>query len=317
MMFDVTIWGALVAGLLSFLSPCVLPLVPAYLGFLGGTTIDQLTDDAGKEGWGDRLIKYALVTIVSLMILSWLLPFLYQLVMSGSGATLSAGVGETMRLIAMVMTIAIIFFALLSLKGPKRRVLLASFFFVLGLTVVFVSLGAAASFIGGFIAVYKNELGMAAGVLIILFGLHFLGVVRIPLLYRSARMDVQLESASFAGAFLMGMAFAFGWTPCVGPVLAPILTLAASSDSVSQGVGLLFIYSMGLGIPFVMAAILVTPFMGFIGKFRKHLSSVEKVMGLLMIITGVLFITGSFGYFGINSIGVWILDMFPALATLG
>ncbi len=251
-MFDITIWGALIAGLISFLSPCVLPLVPAYLGFLGGTTIDQLTEDGGEID-----------------------------------------------------------------SGAKRRVILAALFFVLGLTAVFVTLGAAASFIGGLLAVYKNELGMIAGVLIIIFGLHFIGIVKIPLLYRSARMDVQMESASFIGAFLMGMAFAFGWTPCVGPVLAPILTLAGNSETVSQGVGLLFIYSMGLGIPFVLAAVLVTPFMGFMAKFRKHLMTVEKIMGLLLVITGVLFISGSFGYFGINSIGVWILDMFPWLATLG
>ncbi len=317
MIFDITIWGALVAGLLSFLSPCVLPLVPAYLGFLGGTTIDQLTDDSGVESRGDRLVKYALITIISLMILSWLLPFVYGLFVQQGHSSQVAGIGEIMRWLALALTILIILLALVSLKGAKRRVLLASFFFVLGLTAVFVSLGAAASFIGSFIAVYKNELGMAAGALIIVFGLHFLGILRIPLLYRSARMDVQLESASFAGAFLMGMAFAFGWTPCVGPVLAPILTLAGSSESVTQGVGLLFIYSMGLGIPFVMAAIMVTPFMGFMSKFRKHLTTVEKVMGLLMIITGILFITGSLGYFGINSIGVWILDMFPSLATLG
>ena len=253
MMFDITIWGALIAGLISFLSPCVLPLVPAYLGFLGGTTIDQLTGEGGGE--------------VD--------------------------------------------------SAAKRRVIFAALFFVLGLTAVFVSLGAAASYIGGFLAIYKNELGMLAGVFIIIFGLHFLGILKIPLLYSSARVDVQMESASLAGAFLMGMAFAFGWTPCVGPVLAPILTLAGNSETVMQGVGLLFIYSMGLGIPFVVAAIAITPFMGFMVKFRKHMATVEKVMGLLLIITGVLFITGSFGYFGINSIGVWILDTFPALATLG
>ncbi len=252
MMFDITVWGALIAGLISFLSPCVLPLVPAYLGFLGGTTIDQI---------------------------------------SGEGDEVDA--------------------------GAKRRVILASLFFVLGLTAVFVTLGAAASFLGGLLAVYKNELGMIAGVLIIIFGLHFLGILKIPLLYRSAKVDVQMESASFIGAFLMGMAFAFGWTPCVGPVLAPILTLAGNSDSMMEGVGLLFVYSMGLGIPFVLAAIAITPFMGFMVKFRKHLMTVERIMGLLLIITGTLFITGSLGYFGINSIGVWILDLFPALATLG
>lgn len=250
--FDISIGGALIAGLISFLSPCVLPLVPAYLGFLGGTTIDQLT---------------------------------------GEGNEVDA--------------------------GAYRRVITAAVAFVLGLTLVFVLLGAAASVIGGVLATYKNELAMAAGVLIIVFGLHFLGILRIPLLYRSARVDVQMEGASLVGAFLMGMAFAFGWTPCVGPVLAPILTLAGSKETILQGVGLLFVYSMGLGIPFILAAVAVTPFMSFMKRFRKHMHTVEMVMGLLLVITGALFISGSLGYMGINSIGNWLLDTFPFLATLG
>jgi len=130
-------------------------------------------------------------------------------------------------------------------------------------------------------------------------------------------MDVQMESASLIGAYLMGMAFAFGWTPCVGPVLAPILTMAGNSETVMQGIILLLFYSMGLGIPFIAAAVAVTPFMSFMARFRKHLMTVEKIMGVLLVVTGVLFITGSQGYFGINSIGVWLLDWFPGLAELG
>ncbi len=251
-----------------------------------------------------------------LLVAGLLLPYLNTWLVGLPTSTV-AFTGKVMTWAALIIVITIIVVALVLFKASKRKVLLASLFFVMGLTVVFVSLGAAASFIGGFLAVYKNELGMAAGVLIILFGLHFLGILRIPLLYRSAKVDVQMESATLAGAFLMGLAFAFGWTPCVGPVLAPILTLAGNSDTVSQGIGLLFIYSMGLGIPFVLAAVTIAPFMGFMAKFRKHMSKVEKVMGVLMVVTGVLFITGSFGYFGINSIGVWILDLFPALGTLG
>ncbi len=316
MMFDITIWGALIAGLISFLSPCVLPLVPAYLGFLGGTTIDQLTGEDGKVDQTDKLVKASLAIALLLLIVGLLLPYLNSLLI-GLSSPMVASIGKIMTWSSLIIVILLILLALIFFKGSKRKVLLASLFFVLGLTAVFVSLGAAASFIGGFIAIYKNELGMVAGVFIIIFGLHFLGILKIPLLYRSAKVDVQVKSATLAGAFLMGMAFAFGWTPCVGPVLAPILTLAGNSETISQGVGLLFIYSMGLGIPFVLAAIAITPFMGFMGKFRKHMAKVEKVMGLLLIITGVLFITGSFGYFGINSIGVWILDAFPFLATLG
>ena len=249
---DVGIWGAALAGLISFLSPCVLPLVPPYLGFLGGTTIDQLTDES-QEGLSQAYI----------------------------------------------------------------RVIIAALFFVLGFTTVFVSLGAAASFFGRFIAQHKGEFAIVAGVFIILFGLHFLGILRIPLLYRQARVDADVQSASFLGAYLMGLAFAFGWTPCVGPVLATILTFAASEATVMKGVGLLLVYSMGLGIPFVLAAVAIRPFMGFMQRFRRHMGTVEKVMGLLLVITGVLFITGSLGYFGINSIGNWLLETFPIFENIG
>jgi len=315
MSFDITIWGALVAGLISFLSPCVLPLVPAYLGFLGGTTIDQISDDATQGSWLDRGIPLALLMAALFLLVGILGPYLYSVFVGVS--SLIDAIGHYMSLGSMLIAMAIIVLGLVFFRGAKQRVLLAAVFFVFGLTAVFVTLGAASSFIGGFLAVYKNELGMAAGVLIIIFGLHFLGVIRIPLLYRSARVDVQMEGASLLGAFLMGMAFAFGWTPCVGPVLAPILMLAGSSDTLMQGVGLLFIYAMGLGIPFVLAAVAVTPFMGFMTKFRKHMHTVEIIMGILLVITGVLFITGSFGYFGINSIGVWLIDLFPFLTSLG
>ena len=324
--FDITIWGALIAGLISFLSPCVLPLVPAYLGFLGGTTIDQLTGEGdGKDSIDTWVLRFLVVAglmllfgkLLPALLLGWVLPHILDLPTLANVTPIIISIGKILLWTAFAIAISLIIFGLVTFKGAKRRVLLASVFFVLGLTAVFVSLGAAASFIGGFIAQYKNELGIVAGVLIIIFGLHFLGILKIPLLYRSAKIDVQMESASFIGAFMMGMAFAFGWTPCVGPVLAPILTLAGNSETIFQGVGLLFVYAMGLGIPFILAALAITPFMGFMAKFRKHMSTVEKVMGLLLIITGILFISGSLGYFGINSIGVFILDFFPSLASLG
>jgi cytochrome c-type biogenesis protein len=237
--------GVALAGMVSFLSPCVLPLVPPYLGYLGGTTIDQIgsRDAADARVWG--------------------------------------------------------------------RVVLASVFFVLGFTTVFVGFGAGASIFGQWIQAHKSELSIVAGLIIIAFGLHFLGVVRIPLLYREARMHAASQDASHAGAYIMGLAFAFGWTPCIGPVLATVLTLAANEASLGAGVRLLFVYSLGLGIPFILAAVAIRPFLHFLNRFRKHLGRVEMVMGLLLIATGVLILTG-----GLNWFGTWMLEHVPALGRI-
>lgn len=245
-MGDLNIYfGVAMAGLVSFLSPCVLPLVPPYLGYLGGTTIDQLS---GEEGV-DRQV--------------W------------------------------------------------RRVVAASVFFVLGFTTVFVGLGAGASMFGQFIQTWRAELAMVAGVIIILFGLHFLGILKIPLLYSEARYHGEMPAASFAGAYLLGLAFAFGWTPCVGPILATVLALAAQEASLSAGVKLLFAYSLGLGIPFILAAVAIGPFMRFLSRFRRHLGTMEKVMGVLLVITGLMFLTGSMNWFG-----QWLIENVPVLARL-
>ncbi|MGE0630304.1 MAG: cytochrome c biogenesis CcdA family protein, partial [Hyphomicrobiaceae bacterium] len=154
-------------------------------------------------------------------------------------------------------------------------------------------------------------LSIADGIIIVLFGLHFLGILRIHLLYKEARFHTRLEGVSLIGAYVIGLAFAFGWTPCIGPILAAVLTLAAQDASVGTGVKLLFAYSLGLGIPFVLAAVAIRPFMGFMHRFRRHLGTVEKVMGALLIITGLLFLTGS-----MNIVGQWLLDNFPGLAML-
>ena len=239
-------FGVALAGLVSFLSPCVLPLVPPYLGYLGGTTIDQMTSEDGLE---DHV---------------W------------------------------------------------RRVVISSLFFVLGFTTVFVGLGASASVVGQLIQTYKAELAMAAGVVIILFGLHFLGVLRIPLLYTDTRYHhVDMSGASYAGAYVIGLAFAFGWTPCIGPILATVLALAANEASLGAGVRLLAVYSLGLGVPFVLAAIAIRPFLSFMQRFRRHLGTMEKVMGVLLIITGLLFLTGSINWFG-----QWLIETFPALGQI-
>lgn len=243
---DVTYIGALLAGLISFLSPCVLPLVPPYLCYLGGTTFEQLS-----------------------------------------------GEGE-------------------AAEGVNTRVVMASVAFVLGFTTVFVMLGATATFIGQLVAENLNLLAKIAGVAIIVFGLHFLGLFKIPLLHREMRSQAPAAPAGLAGAYIIGLAFALGWTPCIGPVLAAILAVAAGEDTVGQGVRLLAVYSLGLGIPFIAAAIAFRPFMGFLERFRRHLGAVEKVMGGLLVVTGVMFLTGS-----MNVLSLWLLEAFPSLAYIG
>lgn len=244
---DVSYAGALLAGLLSFLSPCVLPLVPPYLCFIGGVTFEQLTSDR---------------------------------------QTADAEV--------------------------KRRVLWAALAFVLGFAVVFTAFGATASAIGKLIAQHGDLLAKIAGGIIIILGLHFLGLFKIGLLQREARFHPEQKPTSLIGAFIIGVAFAFGWTPCVGPALAAILFVAGSEDDVLYGASLLLVYALGIGIPFILAALAIGPFMGFMQRFRRYLHRIEQVMGGLLVLTGILFITGS-----MNEIGFWLLETFPALGRIG
>ena len=193
----------------------------------------------------------------------------------------------------------------------RKRVFLSAICFVLGLATVFVALGATASAVGQAMGQYKDLFTKLGGALIVIFGLHFIGVIKIPLLYREARVDAGNGGGGFVGAYLMGLAFAFGWTPCVGPILAAILFQAAQADTLSTGVLLLFVYSMGLGLPFLIAAAFINPFLRFMQKFKRHLGTVEKVMGGLLILVGVLFITGGFTTFS-----YWMLETFPGLASI-
>lgn len=241
--------GVALAGLVSFLSPCVLPLVPPYLGYLGGTTFEELSHEDGLE------------------------------------------------------------------HKVWRRVVLASIFFVLGFTTVFIALGASASLIGQFIQTWRAELSIAAGTVIILFGLHFLGLLRIPFLLVEKRYQHDNEGASLAGAYVMGLAFAFGWTPCIGPILSTVLALAANEASLGAGVRLLAVYSLGLGIPFVLAAVAIRPFLSFMQRFRRHLGLMEKIMGALLVLTGIA-ILNVFDWFSIQALGQWLIETFPSLARV-
>ena len=225
MLGDVSLFGAFLAGLVSFLSPCVLPLVPAYLSFLGGTSLQE---------------------------------------MHGENSTLS-------------------------LKS-RSRIILAAVFFVLGLATIFISLGAVITTFGSAVADYKEVFLRVGGGFIIIFGLHFLGILRIPFLYRQARYESTVEPATLIGAYLMGIFFAFGWTPCVGPILSAILMMAADTATLSKGITMLTAYTIGLGIPFVLAAVSISFFMNFLNKFKQHLDVVEKIMGALLVVIGLLFL---------------------------
>lgn len=243
MSLDVSLGAAFLAGLLSFLSPCILPLVPPFLCYMAGV----------------------------------------------SAADLAAGE-----------------------SAPRGRVMTAALAFVAGFTTVFVALGATASALGKAVAPYISTLSMAAGALIVLMGLHFLGVIRIPLLYRSATIDVAAKPAGLLGAFVMGLAFAFGWTPCAGPILAAVLFMAGAEDTVMRGVALLLAYAAGTGVPFLIAAAFTGQFMKALQRFRAHLGTVEKVMGGFLIATGLIFLTGA-----MPTISFWLLEKFPALGKVG
>jgi cytochrome c-type biogenesis protein len=243
-MADIALPAVFMAGLISFLSPCVLPLAPPYLTYLAGASIDQMT-------------------------------------------------GETVD------------------QAVRRRAVLAALLFVLGFATVFILLGATASVLGRTLREHLDLLTTIAGIAIIIMGLHFMGVFRIGLLYREARFESPAARGMWS-AYLMGLAFAFGWTPCIGPVLAAVLSVAGREESVGRGAILLAVYSAGLGVPFLLAAFAMRPFLRFLSRFRGHLGTVEKVMGGLLVLTGVAFLTGA-----MTDLSFWLLEAFPALGRLG
>jgi cytochrome c-type biogenesis protein len=243
MLQSVTLPAAAIAGLLSFLSPCVLPLVPPYLTFLAGTTIEEAASHREARA--------------------------------------------------------------------RRDIFLTAVLFVLGFSTVFVGLGATASSFGQLLHQYSSALSVLAGIAVVVMGLHFLGAFHFALFYREARVDVQ-RPAGLWGSYIMGLAFGFGWTPCIGPILAAILAVAASQQTVAKGILLLVFYSAGLGVPFLLAALAFEPFVRVSKRFRAYLGAIERVIGALLVATGIGFLTGS-----IQDVSAWLLQTFPAFANLG
>jgi cytochrome c-type biogenesis protein len=241
---DVSLAAALFAGVLSFLSPCVLPLVPPYLVYLAGASLERLADEEPEP---------------------------------------------------MV----------------RADTVFAALLFVAGFSTVFIALGASASAIGALLQAWSNQLRIVAGIVIIVMGLHFLGLTRLAILMREKRAPMA-RPVGLWGAYVMGLAFAFGWTPCIGPILGAILAVAASKETVAKGAGLLAIYSAGLGIPFVLATLAVEPCAAFIARFKRYLDIVEKTMGGLLVLTGIAFL---FDFVSIAS--SYFQEWFPALGRIG
>lgn len=242
-MTDISLAAAAGAGLLSFLSPCVLPLAPPYLCYLAGTSVEALADESERRARFDILI--------------------------------------------------------------------ASLLFVAGFATVFVALGATASVFGALLRQWSHALSILAGVGIIVMGAHFLGLLRLTAMLRESRIEVAKPPGLWS-AYLMGLAFAFGWTPCIGPILAAILAVAGAQETVARGALLLAAYAFGLGVPFVVAAIAMERFLGFARGFRSQFARLEKAVGVLLVLTGVVFLTGGF-----QTASSWLIETFPTLGQLG
>lgn len=244
MLFDISYGGAALAGILSFLSPCVLPLVPFYFCYMAGISMSELRDD---------------------------------------------GIAP----------------------GAQRRLVISAIFFAMGVTTIFVLLGLGATALGQALRAWMEPLSYVAAAMLFVFGLHFLGVIRIPLLYREARIETETPPTTILGAYLMGLAFGFGWTPCVGPALAGILMIASGQDSLWQGGSLLLVYGLAMTLPFVVASFFATPFLMWMQRNRKYLGYVEKVMGALLIVFAILIATNSVSY-----IAAFMINNFDWSGTL-
>ncbi|PKL91809.1 MAG: cytochrome C biogenesis protein [Candidatus Goldiibacteriota bacterium HGW-Goldbacteria-1] len=222
---EITLITAFLAGIISFLSPCVLPLIPGYISFISGSSLKEMME---RE----------------------------------------------------------------NLKKIKHDVIWNSFAFVIGFSVIFISLGASATFIGKFLLQHLNTFSLIAGIIVIILGLHMTGIFKIKALYHEKRIHQSKEPMNLFESFLLGLAFAFGWTPCIGPILAGILAIAATGDSVGYGILLLALYSLGLGIPFMLTAYSITFFFKWFTKMKKHMNKIEIMAGILLILIGILMMTG-------------------------
>jgi len=224
---NVSLLTAFLAGLLSFISPCVLPLIPGYISFISGESIQALKNSE-------------------------------------------------------------------EIKNSRQKVILSSLFFVLGFSFVFILLGASATTIGRFLLKYLRILSVIAGIVIIILGLHLAGVFRIKFLYFEKKFQVQKKPVNVFGSFLLGVAFAFGWTPCIGPILAAILAVAASQGTIAKGILLLTSYSLGMAIPFMITSLSITLFFKLFDKIKKYFNIIEWISGILLVIIGLLMVTGIF-----------------------
>jgi len=242
---SVSLFTAFVAGILSFISPCVLPIVPGYLSFISGINVAELKDDQRPA-------------------------------------------------------------------GLARRVGLTSASFVAGFSSVFVALGAAATLVGYTLQRYKRELGMVGGVIIIILGLHTAGILPIKWLLYEKRAEVKTRPLGLLGAYVVGVAFAFGWTPCIGPILGAILLFASQQETVGQGVLLLAAYSAGLGIPFVVSGLAINGFFNAFGRLRRHMRAVEYVAGALLVGVGLLLVTNR-----LTLLANYFSRLFPSLTRVG
>ena len=242
-MNDVSIPAVFLAGILSFLSPCVLPLVPPYLTYLAGQPAEELINKGTKKA--------------------------------------------------------------------QKELFFAALLFVLGFSTVFIGLGATASAFGQVLRANLEWLSALAGLAIMGMGLHFLGLFKLAWLYREKRLHIN-KPLGLWGGYVMGLAFAFGWTPCIGPVLAAILAVAGSEETVWRGAALLAVYSAGLGVPFLLAATALEGFTRLAARFRHAMPIVERLTGVALVVTGIAFLTGGF-----SELSYWLIETFPALAKLG
>ena len=243
-MAEISYFYVVLAGLLSFLSPCVLPIVPGYLCFLAGTSLDKIAsgEDASKE----------------------------------------------------------------------RNVFYFALSFVFGFSTVFILLGASATLLSGLIYEYLDILRVVGGIIIIIFGIHFMQIIQLPFLNKDTRYQIESYRPGIVGSYVIGLSFAFGWTPCIGPILGSVLSIAASSETVTYGIVLLMLYSAGLGIPFLLAAYAINGFMRFLSKIRNYIRAIEIFTGVLLVIFGILILTNR-----IQELAFFFIKYFPFLTQFG